>query len=309
MNNLDLAAMLRDIAENYKTLYVMGCFGAPMNAANKKRYTNNHEYNRRADRTKLINAASSDTFGFDCVCLIKGVLWGWCGDTSKNYGGAYYCSNGVPDLGTERMISVCKEVSTDFSDIEVGELLWMKGHVGLYIGSGLAVECTPSWQNKVQITACNRSIKGYKRRNWVKHGKLPYIEYKKTASTETTTTAPGKLPAAELKKLAEYQRVIEWQLSAIADGFKFPEYGADGKWGAECEAVAKKAICKKRLIGYKYKNLTKIVQRIVGLTGDDVDGLFGSATKEAVKAWQKAHGLTADGAVGINTWKAMLGVK
>ena len=291
MNNLDLAAVLRDIAENYKTLYVMGCFGAPMNAANKKRYTQNHEYNRRADRTKLINAASSDTFGFDCVCLIKGVLWGWCGDTSKNYGGAYYCSNGVPDLGTERMISVCCEVSTDFSDIEVGELLWMKGHVGLYIGSGLAVECTPSWQNKVQITACNRSIKGYKRRNWTKHGKLPYIDYVKEEKPKVTVS------------------VWDWQKAAVKDGFSFPKYGCDGEWGAECEGVAKKAVCKKRLIGYKNKNLTKIVQRIVGLTGDDVDGLFGSATKEAVKAWQKAHGLTADGAVGINTWKAMLGVK
>ena len=291
MNNLDLAAVLRDIAENYKTLYVMGCFGAPMNAANKKRYTQNHEYNRRADRTKLINAASSDTFGFDCVCLIKGVLWGWCGDTSNNYGGAYFCSNGVPDLGTERMISVCCEVSTDFSDIEVGELLWMKGHVGLYIGSGLAVECTPSWQNKVQITACNRSVKGYKRRNWTKHGKLPYVDYVKEEKPEVTVS------------------VWDWQKAAVKDGFSFPEYGCDGEWGAECEGVAKKAICKKRLIGYKNKNLTKIVQRIVGLTGDDVDGLFGSATKEAVKAWQKAHGLTADGAVGINTWKAMLGVK
>ena len=291
MNNLDLAAVLRDIAENYKTLYVMGCFGAPMNAANKKRYTQNHEYNRRADRTKLINVASSDTFGFDCVCLIKGVLWGWCGDTSKNYGGAYYCSNGVPDLGTERMISVCKEVSTDFSDIEVGELLWMKGHVGLYIGSGLAVECTPSWQNKVQITACNRSVKGYKRRNWVKHGKLPYVDYIQEEKPKVTVS------------------VWDWQKAAVKDGFSFPKYGCDGEWGAECEGVAKKAICKKRLIGYKNKNLTKIVQRIVGLTGDDVDGLFGSATKEAVKAWQKAHGLTADGAVGINTWKAMLGVK
>ena len=291
MNNLDLAAVLRDIAENYKTLYVMGCFGAPMNAANKKRYTQNHEYNRRADRTKLINAASSDTFGFDCVCLIKGVLWGWCGDTSKNYGGAYYCSNGVPDLGTERIISVCKEVSTDFSDIEVGELLWMQGHVGVYIGSGLAVECTPSWANKVQITACNRSIKGYKRRNWVKHGKLPYVDYIQEEKPKVTVS------------------VWDWQKAAVKDGFSFPKYGCDGEWGAECESVAKKAVCKKRLIGYKYKNLTKIVQRIVGLTGDDVDGFFGSATKEAVKAWQKAHGLTADGAVGINTWKAMLGVK
>ena len=207
MNNLDLAAVLRDIAENYKTLYVMGCFGAPMNAANKKRYTQNHEYNRRADRTKLINAASSDTFGFDCVCLIKGVLWGWCGDTSKNYGGAYYCSNGVPDLGTERMISVCCEVSTDFSDIEVGELLWMKGHVGLYIGSGLAVECTPSWQNKVQITACNRSIKGYKRRNWTKHGKLPYVDYVKEEKPEVTVS------------------VWDWKKADVMDGFIFPEYG------------------------------------------------------------------------------------
>ena len=287
MNNLDLAAMLRDIAQNYKTLYVMGCFGAPMNAANKKRYTNNHEYNRRADRTKLINAASSDTFGFDCVCLIKGVLWGWCGDTSKNYGGAYYCSNGVPDLGTERMISVCCEVSTDFSDIEVGELLWMKGHVGLYIGSGLAVECTPSWQNKVQITACNRSVKGYKRRNWVKHGKLPYVDYIQEEKPKVTVS------------------VWDWQKAAVKDGFSFPKYGCDGEWGAECEAVAKKAICKKRL-AYTNKNLTKIVQRIVDVVDD---GLFGNATKEAVKAWQKAKGLTADGAVGINTWKAMLGVK
>ena len=287
MNNLDLAAVLRDIAENYKTLYVMGCFGAPMNAANKKRYTNNHEYNRRADRTKLINAASSDTFGFDCVCLIKGVLWGWCGDTSKNYGGAYYCSNGVPDLGTERMISVCCEVSTDFSDIEVGELLWMKGHVGLYIGSGLAVECTPSWQNKVQITACNRSIKGYKRRNWTKHGKLPYVDYIQEEKPKVTVS------------------VWDWQKGAVKDGFSFPKYGCDGEWGAECEGVAKKAICKKRL-AYTNKNLTKIVQRIVDVVDD---GLFGNATKEAVKAWQKAKGLTADGAVGINTWKAMLGVK
>ena len=35
----------------------------------------------------MINAASADTFGFDCVCLIKGLLWGWCGDKSKTYEG------------------------------------------------------------------------------------------------------------------------------------------------------------------------------------------------------------------------------
>lgn len=47
----------------------------------------------------MINAASADTFGFDCVCLIKGVLWGWHGDKNAVYGGATYTSNGVPDIG------------------------------------------------------------------------------------------------------------------------------------------------------------------------------------------------------------------
>ena len=88
MTNKELAAKLIDVAKNYKTLYVHGCFGAPMTDKNKKRYTQNTDYNRQAARTAKINAASSDTFGFDCVCLIKGILWGWNGDKSKVYGEA-----------------------------------------------------------------------------------------------------------------------------------------------------------------------------------------------------------------------------
>lgn len=99
--------------------------------------------------------------------------------------------------------------------------------------------------------------------------------------------------------------VEEWQNAAIKDGFKFPKFGADNNWGSECEAVAKKAICKKRLV-YKYKNLTKIVQRIVGVKAD---GKFGKDTKRAVIEWQRKHQLIADGEVGIDTWKKMLGVK
>lgn len=108
------------------------------------------------------------------------------------------------------------------------------------------------------------------------------------------------------KPVTTNSTVKEWQQSAIKDGYKFPKYGADGSWGAECEAVAKKAICKKQLIGYKNKNLTKIVQKAVGVK---VDGLFGNDTKKAVIAYQKKKGLTADGVVGYNTWKKILGVK
>jgi peptidoglycan hydrolase-like protein with peptidoglycan-binding domain len=114
----------------------------------------------------------------------------------------------------------------------------------------------------------------------------------------TTTTKPVTTTSKVNAK------VQEWQKAAMADGYKFPKYGADGQWGAECEAVAKKAICKKRLI-YTNKNLTKIVQRIVGVTAD---GLFGKDTRTAVITYQKKNGLVADGEVGIKTWKKMLGV-
>lgn len=187
MTNTEFVKKLKDIATNYKTLYVIGCFGAAMTSTNKARYINNgahDKYNARADRTAMINAATADTFGFDCVCLIKGVLWGWNGDASKVYGGAKYSSNGVPDIDADAMIGVCKNVSTNFDNIEIGEAVWCKGHIGVYIGNGLAVECTPSWKNCVQITACNRSVSGYNRRNWVKHGKLPYITYVKENSLE-----------------------------------------------------------------------------------------------------------------------------
>lgn len=198
MTNIELANKLKDIAKNYKTLYVMGCFGAPMTASNKKRYTQNHSYNRQAARTAMINAASADTFGFDCVCLIKGVLWGWKGDKNAIYGGASYACNGVPDIGADTMITVCKNVSTDFSKIEIGEAVWMEGHIGIYVGDGLAVECTPRWDNKVQITACNRNVAGYNRRNWTKHGKLPYVTYTQQTAPSEPATPPA--PSASFKK-------------------------------------------------------------------------------------------------------------
>lgn len=98
--------------------------------------------------------------------------------------------------------------------------------------------------------------------------------------------------------------VKEWQLAAIADGYKFPKYGADGEWGNECAGVATKAIVKKR-VSYTNKNLTKIVQKVVGVAAD---GLCGKNTDAAIRSYQREHGLVVDGEVGLNTWKKMLKV-
>ena len=175
----ELAAAAEAVAKNRKTLYVMGCFGAPLTSTNKKRYTQNHSYNRQSSRTAKIKAASADTFGFDCVGLIKGLLWGWSGAKAKAYGGAAYKANGVPDINADTMISRCSSVSTNFSRISPGEVVWTEGHIGIYLGNGLAVEATPSWADKVQITAVLNIGKkaGYNGRRWKKHGRLPWISY------------------------------------------------------------------------------------------------------------------------------------
>lgn len=193
MKSKSFIAKLIDAAKNHKTLYVMGCFGAPLNAANKKRYTQNHSYNKQPARTKMIQGASADTFGFDCVCLIKGILWGWTGDKSKTYGGAAYASNGVPDIGADTMIGRCVGVSTgNWANMTPGEALWVPGHIGVYVGDGLAVECSPAFANDVQITAVGNIGKktGYDTRTWQKHGRLPYVDYSDAGGSAPVVTPP-----------------------------------------------------------------------------------------------------------------------
>lgn len=232
MNNLEFVQKLKNVTK-HKTLYVMGCFGAAMSDKNKSRYTTNNSYNMKTSRTKMIRAASANTFGFDCVGLIKGILWGWRANQIANYGGAIYASNDVPDISANTMIEMCSNVSTKFTDLEIGEVVWMKGHIGVYIGDGLVIESSPKWANGVQITACNRTIKGYKRRNWTKHGKLPYIEYVAEQKIEEKTIKEVcEVDVATLKKGARGKAVKALQTLLIGYGFSCGKTGADGDFGS-----------------------------------------------------------------------------
>lgn len=170
------------LAQQCKTLYVKSSFGSPLTPNNKTRLKKLNSYNTRSDRIGYINNASSDTFGFDCVCLIKGVLWGWSANAAHPYGGAIYKSNDVPDINADSFISKCDKVSSDFSDVKVGEVLWMPGHVGVYVGNGLCIECSPAFKNCVQYTWVNniKEIKNSNKMNartWKRHGIIPWVEY------------------------------------------------------------------------------------------------------------------------------------
>lgn len=200
MKAADIAGKMKTIAKKHKTSYIWGGLGQPITQASidkaVKQYSKNKQYEAAA--RKLVGKKA---YAFDCVGVIKSILWGWSGDSSKSLGGAKYASNGVPDISANQMIAKCSQVSTDFSTIEVGELLWTEGHVGIYIGDGLGVECTPKWKGGVQITAVGNigSKFGYRTRIWTKHGKLPYASY--AAPSATNAKTPTQTQAEPAKSI------------------------------------------------------------------------------------------------------------
>lgn len=250
---VELARMAMYVAECVKTLYVHGCFGWPMNQRNKQRAIKNSSFNSKDERSDKIQKASADTFGFDCVCLVKALLWGWCGNAKKNYGGATYCAGGVKDLNDAQMLAICKDVSTDFSNVQPGEYLWTDGHCGIYAGNGIAVECTYRWDDGVQKTAVF-NITGEtdtKGRSWKKHGKLPYLTYQAPAKENK---ADYTLSFMNLRKGCKGESARALQLLLIGRKYSCGSIGADGDFGTNTE---------KAVIAYQKAN---------GLTADGIAG-------------------------------------
>lgn len=127
---------------------------------------------------------------WDCIGLIKSVLWGWTGDRSKYHGGAVYESNGVPDTTEKGLLNNCTDVSNDFSYLVAGEYLYMNGHAGTYIGNGQVIECTKNsifkidGVGKTQIgPKGERLYNGKQSGKWEKHGKLKWIDYSEVVDT------------------------------------------------------------------------------------------------------------------------------
>ena len=184
MTSAEFCAKALDIADNYKTAYMLGPWGWPANDVMIARATTQGS-NARTNRQWLPQAGAIKDKGFlfDCVGLIKGILWGWKGDMSRAYGGAGYACSGVPDYDAKKMIDCCREVSADFSAIVPGEAVWMDGHIGVYVGGGVVVEATPKWKGGVQRSALSNTAGAQKlpgtagSRRWTKHGKLPWVDY------------------------------------------------------------------------------------------------------------------------------------
>ncbi len=104
MDAQTFAAKARKIATEYKTSYMLGPWGWPATEKMIKRACMGSHGADNKTWLSYANAIKDEGYLFDCVGLIKGILWGWSGDFYRTYGGAGYACNGVPDYDAGQMI-------------------------------------------------------------------------------------------------------------------------------------------------------------------------------------------------------------
>lgn len=232
MNNLEFVEKLK-MAHSKKTLYVTGGLGDPLNSSKKNYFINTYKDNQTVARKTLIQNATEDTFAFDCSGLVKAIIWGWVADKNQYRGGAIYEANGYKDYSTEEMINNCYDVSTDFSKLEIGELLHISGHVGIVISTNpaIAIECTPKWSGCVQYTSINCNVKGYNRRDWTKHGKIKVINYIKSVDNSVDNVDKCSIELPVIRKGVKGEAVKTIQRLLISKGFSCGKFGIDGSAG------------------------------------------------------------------------------
>lgn len=108
----------------------------------------------------------------DCVGLIKYYLW------SDGYGmNPVY--NSSQDKSANGMLSACLESGSIGSMPDIpGILVFMPGHVGVYIGNGEVIESKGTAYGVVKTI--------FKGRGWKNWGKCPYISYTSQPSSDIT---------------------------------------------------------------------------------------------------------------------------
>lgn len=214
----------------YKTCYAKGTFGQCATSAFIRKKATQYPAWYTSMRIRNLEALPDDTRLFDCVGLIKAVFW--------NFPNTVYASNGLKDQNDQKMWESCKDRSEDFSNIQIGELVWMQGHVGLYIGNGKAIECTGAWENKVLISAVSNIgfIQGLHHRRWTGHGKLPFLTYDKAEdsnSNEKPKVDYSNYPVLKKGSTGEYVKILQQLL--VSKGYN-PK-GIDGIFGPGCKAA------------------------------------------------------------------------
>ncbi|MCI5919452.1 MAG: peptidoglycan-binding protein [Roseburia sp.] len=120
-----------------------------------------------------------------------------------------------------------------------------------------------------------------------------FLEIKSETPVQAIQTVVDKPKYIENDKVRQYQHAanIGFDLKGTKN-----ELSEDKKFGPKTQNVAKT-----HLIYYNVTGCPTAVKWWQGIIGVTVDGKFGNKTLEATREWQSAHGLVADGVVGLAT--------
>lgn len=207
----------------------------------KRQYPGNYKF--------VYNPATATKQVFDCVGLIKAYLW--CdsiSDTTPTY-------NASQDKSANGMYSACKTKGpiNTIPDMP-GVLVFMNGHVGIYIGNGEVIEAA-GYSTGVVKTQLSRG-------SWKNWGLCPYITYEEEKKPEPApTTNKVVIELTQLTKGMKGNEVKTLQRLLLALGYSMNGYGADGSFGGAT------------------RNAVIAFQKAKGL---DADGIVGTQTWTAL---------------------------
>lgn len=124
-----------------------------------------------------------------------------------------------------------------------------------------------------------------------------YFDIQRESSVSTSQAVEDKPKYIQNEKVGKYQH---------AANIGFDLGGTKSELKEDCIfGPASQEIARTHLIYLKVEGCPTAVRwwqsDVLGFTGNDVDGKFGNDTLGSTRAWQSAHGLVADGVVGLAT--------
>jgi hypothetical protein len=127
----------------------------------------------------------------DCVGLIKG--YSWYDPQTESFG---YAVNGMPDLSANQIYEFASEKGSIDTIPEIpGLLVWMDGHVGIYIGNGEVIEAMGTHYGVVRTQLSRRGWQA-----WAKVTGITYLE-ESEEPTEEPTIDPSEVPNVNIENV------------------------------------------------------------------------------------------------------------
>lgn len=156
---------------NIKTAYMWGAFGNLITESFIQQKARQYpKYYSEARQALLRSYIGKNYYGCDCAGLIKWFLW-----TDGGAHGIRY--NASQDKGTEGMYNSAK-VKGKIADMPEtpGLIVYMKGHVGVYIGNGEVVECTLGANGDGCVKTKLKARKDKQWTNYFEHEDIQYVK-------------------------------------------------------------------------------------------------------------------------------------